>query len=197
MISGIFIVLGFLLYLLWQILKRYSPIKPRIKFDIDPMIHIRNFDTLWSKTKEIIGQHQNEQTQADPSPIIQELWDSIKTSFYDRPPFKSYLILIRENFHSRFVVFNFTTEYINVKYQLDFHFTRSSMIERDKPIIHITVTILEPYKPQTDDIWNKYAIVNLMDDISYVVKVGIENFKKKYTINFNFNDSTACLIFSK
>lgn len=179
-ISGVFIVLGFSFYLLWRILKRYSPIKPRIRFDIDPMNDIDNFDTLWSKTKEIIDQHQDGPIQADPSPITQELWDSIKTSFYDRPPFKSYLILAREFYHSRYVDFSFKTEYIDVKYQLDFLFNRSSMILEDEPYISITITILEPHKPHADDVWDKYAVLTLMMDISYVIRVGIENFIKKY-----------------
>ena len=180
LISGIFIVLGFLLYLLWRILTRYSPIKPRIRFELEPFSHIDNFEEAWSKTKEIIDQHQDEPNQADPSPIIQELWDSIKTSFYDRPPYKSYLILISEFFHSRYVDFRFKTEYNDVKYQLDFLFHRWSMIERDKPNISITITILEPHKPHADDVWDKYAIFTLIMDISYVIRVGIENFNKKY-----------------
>ena len=180
LISGIFIVLGFLLYLLWRILTRYSPIKPRIRFELEPFSHIDNFEEAWLKTKEIIDQHQDEPLQADPSPIIQELWDSIKTSFYDRPPYKSNLILIRELFHSRYVDFSFETEYIDVKYQLDFLFHRTSIIEREKPGISITVTILEPYKPHADDVWDKYAIFTLMMDISYIIRIGVENFIKKY-----------------
>jgi hypothetical protein len=135
---------------------------------------------MWIKTKEIIDQHQDEPIQADPSPITQELWDSIKTSFYDRPPFKSYLILERELYHSRYVDFSFKTGYIDIKYQLDFLFNRSSMILEDEPYISITITILEPHKPHADDVWDKYAIGTLMMDISYIVRVGIENFIKKY-----------------
>jgi len=179
-IGGLIIVLGFWFYLLRRIFTRYSPINPRIRFELEPFSVIDNFDEAWSKTEEIIDQHQNEPKQADPSPIIQELWDSIKTSFYDRPPFKSYLILTREIFTSRYVDFRFKTEYIDVKYQLDFLFLRSSMIERDKPSISITVTILEPHKPHADDVWDKYTILTLMMDISYIIRVGIENFIKKY-----------------
>jgi hypothetical protein len=181
-IGGIIIVFGLSFYLLWRILTRYSPIKPRIRFELEPFSHIDNFEEAWSKTKEIIDQHQDEPKQTDPSPIIQELWDSIKTSFYDRPPYKSYLILIREIFDSRYVDFRFKTEYIDVKYQLDFLFYRWSMIERDKPNISIAITILEPYKPHADDVWDKYAILTLMMDISYIIGVGIENFIKKYEI---------------
>jgi len=179
-ISSTFIVLGFSFYQLWRILKRYSPIKPRIRFELDPFDDIEHFEESWSKTKEIIDQHQDEPKQADLSPIIQELWDSIKTSFDDRPPFKSYLILMREIFDSRYVDFRFETEYIDIKYQLDFLFSRWSMIERDKPIISITVTILEPHKPHADDVWVKDAIAVLMMDIEYVIQVGIENFITKY-----------------
>lgn len=178
-IGGIIIVLGFWFYLLRRIFKRYSPIKPRIRFELKPFSDINNFEEMWIKTKEIIDQHQDEPIQADPSPITQELWDSIKTSFYDRPPFKSYLILERELYHSRYVDFRFKTEYIDVKYQLDFLFNRSSMILEDEPIISITITILEPHKPHADDVWNKYAMLTLMMDISYIVRVGIENFIKK------------------
>jgi len=186
LISGVFIVLGLLFYQLWRILKRYSPIKSRIRFELDPFSDIDNFEESWSKTKEIIDLHQDETKQADPSPIIQELWDSMKTSFDDRPPFKSYLILIREIFDSRYVDFRFETEYIDVKYQLDFLFSRWSMIERDKPIITITVTILEPHKPHADDVWDKYAILTLMGDISYIIRVGVENFNKKYEALLDF-----------
>ena len=133
-IGGIIVVLCLLYYQLRRILKRYSPIKPRIRFDLEPFRYISNFEESWSKTKEIIDQHQDKSKQADPSPIIQELWDSLKTRFYDRPPFKSYLILIREVFDSHYVDFRFETEYIDIKYQLDFLFFRWSMIERDKPI---------------------------------------------------------------
>lgn len=182
-IGGIIIVLGLLFYLLRRIFSRYSPIKPRIRFELDPFSDIDNFEESWSKTKKIIDLHQDETKHADPSPIIQELWDSIKTSFDDRPPFKSYLILIREIFDSRYVDFRFETEYIDVKYQLDFLFSRWSMIERDKPIISITVTILEPHKPHADDVWDKYAILTLMGDISYIIRVGVENFNKKYDKN--------------
>jgi hypothetical protein len=179
-ISGIIIVLGALFYLLRRISKQYLPIKPRIRFELEPFSDIENFEEIWSKTKEIIDQRQNEPKQADPSPIIQELWDSIKTSFYDRPPYKSYLILIREIFTSHFVDFRFKTEYIDVKYQLDFLFHRGSFITNNMPIISITVTILEPYKPHADDIWDKPAILTLMMDISYIIRVGIENFIKKF-----------------
>lgn len=179
-ISGVFIVLCFSYILLRRAISRYLPIKPRIRFDFDPMNDIDNFDTLWSKTEEIIDLHQDETKQADPSPIIQELWDSIKTRFYDRPPFKSYLILQREVFDSRYVDFSFKTEYHDIKYQLDFLFFRWSMIERDKPIISITVTILEPQKPHADDVWDKYAILTMIQDISYIIRVGVEDFIKKY-----------------
>lgn len=180
LIGGIIIVLCLLFYLLQQIYTRYSPGKPRIRFDIDPMNDIDNFDTLWLITNEIIDQHQDEPKHPDPSPIVQELWDSIKTSFNDRPPYKSDLILVRELFNSRYVDFMFKTEYIDVKYQLDFLFYRWSMIERDTPIISITVTILEPHKPHADNVWVINAIEVLMMDISYIIRVGIQNFIKKY-----------------
>ncbi|GAJ02252.1 unnamed protein product, partial [marine sediment metagenome] len=178
--GGIIFVFGLLFYLLRRIITRYSPGKPRIRFDIDPLNDIKNFDTLWSKTKEVISHHNNDEIQHDPSPIIQELWDSIKTSFYDRPPFKSYLILTRERFDYYYVDFTFNTEYIDVKFQLDFLFHRSSLLKNHEPDVLVTVTILEPSKPHADDIWDKYAILTLMMDISYILRKGIENFNKKY-----------------
>jgi len=144
------------------------------------MSDIDNFDTLWLKTKEIISKHKEDEIQRDPSPVIQELWDSIKNSIYERPPYKSYLILKRELYDSYYVDFRFETEYIDVKYQLDILFHRSSMLKNHEPEVLVTVTILEPYKPHADDIWDKYAILTLMMDISYVLRVGIENFNKKY-----------------
>ena len=182
-IGGIVIVFGLLFYLLWRIFTRYSPSKPRIRFDIDLMNDIDNFDTLWSKTKEIISHHNKDEIPRDPSPVIQELWDSIKNSIFDRPPYKSYLILTREIFTSHYVDFRFKTEYLDVKYQLDILFHRSSILKNHEPEALVTVTILEPYKPHADDIWDKYAILTLMMDISYVIQVGIENFIKKYEKN--------------
>jgi hypothetical protein len=176
-IGGTIIVLGFWFYLLRRIFTRYSPIKPRIRFELEPFSDINNFEEMWIKTKEIIDQHQ-EPIQADPNPFTQELWDSIKTSFYDRPPFKSYLILERELYHSRYVDFRFKTEYIDIKYQLDFLFNRSRIILEDEPII--SITILEPHKPHADDVWVKDTIAVLMMDIEYIIQVGIENFIKKY-----------------
>ena len=111
---------------------------------------------------------------------IQELWDSIKNSIFERPPYKSYLILKRELYDYYYVDFKFETEYLGVKYQLDILFHRSSMLKNHEPDVLVTVTILEPHKPHADDIWDKYAIITLMMDISYVIRVGIENFIKKY-----------------
>jgi len=182
-IGGIIIVSGLFYYQLKRIFSRYSPITPRIRFNINPMNDIDNFDTLWSKTKEIISHHDKDEIQRDPSPVIQELWDSIKNSMFERPPYKSYLILKRELYDYYYVDFKFETEYLGVKYQLDILFHRSSMLKNHEPDALVTVTILEPYKPHADNIWDKYAILTLTMDISYVLREGIVNFNKKYEKN--------------
>lgn len=182
-IGGIIIVSGLFYYLLRRIFSQYSPLIPRLRFDIDPMKYIDNFDTLWSKTKEILFHHNKDEIQRDPSPVIQELWDSIKNCIFDRPPYKSYLILKRELYDYYYVDFRFETEYLDVKCQLDILFHRSSMLRNHEPDVSVTVTILEPHKPNADVMWDKSAILTLMMDISYVIRVGIENFIKKYEKN--------------
>ena len=78
--------------------------------------------------------------------------------------------------------FRFETEYLNVKYQLDILFHRRSMLRERKPDLIVTATILEPYKPHADDIWDKYAILTMILDISYILRTGIENFNKKHDL---------------
>jgi hypothetical protein len=105
------------------------------------MKYIDNFDTLWSKTKEILFRINKDEIQRDPNPVIQELWDSIKNSIFERPPYKSYLTLKRELYDYHYVDFRFETEYLDVKCQLDILFQRSSMLRNHEPDVSVTVTI--------------------------------------------------------
>lgn len=178
-VFGLIVILGLSFYFLKRFRTQYSPIKPRIQFDIE-ILGNPVFDKLWPKTMEIIAKHKEDKIQRDPSPVIQDLWDSIKNSIYERPPYNSYLILKRELYTSYYVDFRFETEYLDQKYVLNILFHRSSTLKNHEPMALVTITILEPHKPYADDVWDQYAILTLMMDVSYVLEVGIENFNKKH-----------------
>jgi hypothetical protein len=170
-------ILASFLYL-QKTVKKYSPLTPRIRFDIEPMIEIDEFDRTWLQATEILDRYQK--NSSEQMAIIQELWNSIKNSLLERPPFKHHSEIIQEIFDDRYMILKFTNEYRNIKHEIEIQYVMKNIIDPN-PIIFISIKILEPSKPNADEIWNESTIVYLIMDITYIVETGVKRFNETHT----------------